>query len=315
MGKKHSFTANSGRKYVGLDTISMSKTDLIMFFGCNTATEDSNLCTASVDKGAKVAVGTSQSVVSRAGEGATWVQRFIDGLYNGKSVIQAGAYADKFVSASNCMRTGWTYEGKGSTIVNPSTKKITLETEGVNALGALDASFVEETVDIHLGELDDHIISGNATVYAEELGDVVSYLRNIDGSFDLSDYNISTKKFADGQGILSLEYSIGEDISTEKGFTFVYADGSLISVTYNRDLYSASIQKNASIDEKYLIDTVNEHKANIPTVTAVDNSSVFSNAYYTFDYASQKLMYTVEKYVFDGEVWKGTVVEEQLNKK
>lgn len=308
VNKTDSFTANSGRKYVGLDTISMSNTDLIMFFGCNTASEDSNLCTASVGRGAKVAVGTSDKVVSRTGEGATWVQRFLDGLYNGKSVVSAGTYANNFVSSTNSMRTSWTYEGKGGTIVNPSTRSASAD---ANSEFALDESIIEKAVQIEFSNFVDEVVSENATDYSDILTDVVSYLCTIDDSFDLADYTISTKAFGDDQGILSLEYRIGDDIATEKGFTFVYDNGKLVSVTYDVDLYGNTKQRNLSVDEEKLISIVNQHKANTPVVVLAEDQSEYS--YYTFDYNSQELKYVTEEYTFDGEVWKGNIVEEQLN--
>ena len=309
-----SYTANSGRKYVGLNSISMSNTDLIMFFGCSTATGDTNLCTESVSRGAKSAVGTTQSVVSRSGEGATWVQRFIDGLYNGKNIIQAGAYANNFVSSTCSMRTGWTYKGSGYTVVNPKANARMSEVQDIDARFALDASIVDEDVQIQYGIFNDNVIAANALDFEEGLEEVVSYLRGIDDSFDLSNYKISMRSFNDNEGIVTLDYYIGDNISTTKGFTFIYCDGMLVSLTYNSQLYSNGRSTYQTVDEDNMIALVNSYEADRSSTmntSIVEDENTIS--YYTYDYKTGELKYVSEVYTFDGEAWNGNATEVILN--
>ena len=309
-----SYTANSGGKYVGLNSISMSNTDLIMFFGCSTATGDTNLCTESVSRGAKSAVGTTQSVVSRSGEGATWVQRFIDGLYNGKNIIQAGAYANNFVSSTCSMRTGWTYKGSGYTVVNPKANARMSEVQDIDARFALDASIVDEDVQIQYGIFNDNVIAANALDFEEGLEEVVSYLRGIDDSFDLSNYKISMRSFNDNEGIVTLDYYIGDNISTTKGFTFIYCDGMLVSLTYNSQLYSNGRSTYQTVDEDNMIALVNSYEADRSSTmntSIVEDENTIS--YYTYDYKTGELKYVSEVYTFDGEAWNGNATEVILN--
>lgn len=307
-----SYTANSGRKYVGLNSISMSNTDLIMFFGCSTATGDTNLCSESVSRGAKSAVGTTQSVVSRSGEGATWVQRFIDGLYNGKNIIQAGAYANNFVSSTCSMRTGWTYKGSGYTVVNPKSRERMSEVQDIDERFALDASIVDEDVQIQFGIFNDNVIAENALNFEEGLVEVVSYLRGIDDSFDLSNYKISMRSFSDNEGIITLDYYIGSNISTTKGFTFIYCDGMLTSLTYNSQLCSNSRSAYQTVDEDKLIALVNSYETDrLNMMNTLEDENAIS--YYTYDYKTNELKYVSEVYTFDGEVWNGNVTAVVLN--
>ena len=307
-----SYTANSGRKYVGLNSISMSNTDLIMFFGCSTATGDANLCSKSVSRGAKSAVGTTQSVVSRSGEGATWVQRFIDGLYNGKNIIQAGAYANNFVSSTCSMRTGWTYKGSGYTVVNPKSRERMSEVQDIDERFALDASIVDEDVQIQFGIFNDNVIAENALNFEEGLVEVVSYLRGIDDSFDLSNYKTSMRSFSDNEGIITLDYYIGSNISTTKGFTFIYCDGMLTSLTYNSQLCSNSRSAYQTVDEDKLIALVNSYETDrLNMMNTLEDENAIS--YYTYDYKTNELKYVSEVYTFDGEVWNGNVTAVVLN--
>ena len=312
VNKTNSFTADSGRKYVGLNTISMDNTDLVMFFGCQTAVGDSNLCTASVGRGADVAVGTSISVVSRAGEGATWVQRFIDGLYYGKSIIEAGAYADTFVSATNSMRMGWTYVGDGSKIVNPVSEN-TLTLQYNNTILPYNDSIVEMDIEIEIIDFVSNLVSEKATEYSGMLEDVIAYVTMIDDSFDLTNYRVSTKMFDDNNGILSLEYFIGGDIATEKGFTFIYENGILTSVTYNKEFYNTASMRSNLTNEKELIEIMKQHKANMPVDLTNNDKETNSRDYYSYSFESNELKHIQEIFTFNGEVWLSDLVENPIN--
>lgn len=304
----NSYTATSGRKYYGLNNVSMSNTDLIMFFGCNTASGTSNLCTKSVSKGASASVGTTQEVVSRTGEGATWVQRFIDGLYNGKTVAQAGAYANNFVSSTCSMRTGWTCIGTSSTVVNPSGSKslVMNEVENSDIQGQLDPDIIENKVNINFELNNRNIISENAAKYEKELYEVIEYIKTIDDTFDLSDYKLSIKSLDDNVSIVSLDYYIGDTISTNKGFNFICENGVINTLSYNGKYY---LNQKDDFDEYEIEKKVNEDMENnredINSVSK-DQKGVF---YYTYDFSTGNILFIEEKYSFDGEVWKESYSE------
>ena len=236
------------------------------------------------------------------------------GIYNGKNIIQAGAYANNFVSSTCSMRTGWTYKGSGYTVVNPKANARMSEVQDIDARFALDASIVDEDVQIQYGIFNDNVIAANALDFEEGLEEVVSYLRGIDDSFDLSNYKISMRSFNDNEGIVTLDYYIGDNISTTKGFTFIYCDGMLVSLTYNSQLYSNGRSTYQTVDEDNMIALVNSYEADRSSTmntSIVEDENTIS--YYTYDYKTGELKYVSEVYTFDGEAWNGNATEVILN--
>ena len=160
----------------------------------------------------------------------------------------------------------------------------------------------------------DNVIAANALDFEEGLKEVVSYLRGIDDSFDLSNYKISMRSFNDNEGIVTLDYYIGNNISTTRGFTFIYCDGMLVSLTYNSQLYSNGRSTYQTVDEDNMIALVNSYEADRSSTM---NTSILEEqntiSYYTYDYKTGELKYVSEVYTFDGEAWNGNATEVILN--
>ncbi|MEG1448650.1 MAG: hypothetical protein RSC41_04885 [Oscillospiraceae bacterium] len=341
INRTRSFTATSGRVYTGLDNINMNNADLIMLLGCSTAAGTNNLASKSISQGAKSALGTTDSVVSRTGDGAVWVQSFLDGLYYGKTINKAALYANTFVPSSNSMRMYWTIKGDADTVVNPANKTVssTIDnvlsktindsmveenstiTRTISNIPKLNPSIVQDNINLDFTIFENNMKFIDANIYSNELENVVNFLNNIDQSFDLSNYKIFMKSFNDNNtsGIVSLCYFIGEDISTDKTFDFIYEDGKLSNICYNKDFFdvakNANNYSNSTLspsDEEELIKIVNNHQlANPQILSPSDNTKLHSK--YAYNYKNQELAYIKECFSFNGEVWVDEYNKDILN--
>lgn len=210
------------------------------------------------------------------------------------------------------MRMGWTYVGDGSKIVNPVSEN-TLTLQYNNTILTYNDSIVEMDIEIEIIDFVSNLVSEKATEYSGMLEDVIAYVTMIDDSFDLTNYRVSTKMFDDNNGILSLEYFIGGDIATEKGFTFIYENGILTSVTYNKEFYNTASMRSNLTNEKELIEIMKQHKANMPVDLTNNDKETNSRDYYSYSFESNELKHIQEIFTFNGEVWLSDLVENPIN--
>lgn len=301
------YTATSGRKYYGLNNINMSNTDLIMFFGCNTASGSANLATQSVSNGATSALGTLHEVVSRTGDGAIWVQKFLDGLYNGKTVLNACYYADNFVPADNGMRTGWHIKGSLYTVVNPSGKSISTAAE---SQGNLD-DIIEKPLNINISNMPYSIENKPLSEYKNEFSALIETIQSINPKFDLSEYHISKRSVCDDNaaGIISMSYYIGDNISTKAGYNFLYENNEVTCVSYQNKSINAA-QQISDEAKAQLCETVSNNQI-VPFSSEIGDQDKESQ-YLVYDLDNDKLICIQEHYHFDGEVWHDSYSEDLL---
>lgn len=83
------FKSATGYTYAGLESRDLSDVKLISFVGCNTASNDDNLCSTAVSGGANCAIGFTSNIHSRTSDGKNWLINYHNALYNGATVKNA----------------------------------------------------------------------------------------------------------------------------------------------------------------------------------------------------------------------------------
>lgn len=82
-------SSSTGYQYVGLKSEDMPFVDLISFIGCSTGGGDDNLVTRAVERGAKTALGFTNSIYPWRDDGVLWIQVYAEELAKGNTVVGA----------------------------------------------------------------------------------------------------------------------------------------------------------------------------------------------------------------------------------
>ena len=164
-------------------------------------------------------------------------------------------------------------------------------------IGCENKQEIQESSDKETSELEntEDIFNEPACDYIPYLSVALDYIKKTDISFDINKHRISVKHFNDNNGLLSLDYFISDDISTDKSIIFELDNDSIISVTYDKALYADEMYL---ADEQSLIDIVNAHKEQNDVSLKEDP---LHRSYYTYSYRTGELKFIEEIYQYDDD--------------
>lgn len=225
------FESSKGYKYAGLKSYDISKTKLITFAGCNTATEDTNLPSVAVDEGVDAAIGWTKKVGS--GSHTKWLEHFNDYLNKGYTVEAAKEHADSKFYWDGNVKKGKIF-GEGSTKIR----------DGSNSKSLYEFS----------GEF-----SGIELPYEKET-DIINELLNINPNFDISDYYVNEIK-SDSDRIIEYYYKVGE-ARTLSGYVIKVANDTMTIYDNTKDIAKPIQRISNCIETKKTIKEIEQNALN-----------------------------------------------------
>ncbi|GKX29606.1 hypothetical protein SH1V18_20860 [Vallitalea longa] len=293
-------SSSSEYTFAGLEERDLSKTKLISFVGCKTATTSDNLCTAAIEAGATTAIGFTGAIHSRNMGGPNWLQSFHDALYNGSTVKEAVNLAS-IASPESDLGTDIVIYGDENLILKITPEK--LNEDGIN-------------------ELDDTIIESKKTQF-NTINYDTSNFKSRKGKFNLNQENVQLNK----KNILNTLGIIADsDIEKYKLICNEYQNGTgngLIKITYYIDDIKTSDQTALIVNNNILQYSSNtlesQHKVKIneediiakrdqflKKVDVIDLSNKINEQYvdakvieetneFYYDYSDNKLYYVIDK--------------------
>lgn len=110
--------STTGYKYVGVKSLDLSQTKLMVFAACQTASGTTNIAKNAADMGADATIGWTVSV--GASSHTKWLKRFCDEIAAGSTVKRAKEYADSFNYSDNDVKKGKIYGSDSTTVKSVS---------------------------------------------------------------------------------------------------------------------------------------------------------------------------------------------------
>lgn len=195
-------TGTNSSNNVGLSSYSMSRVDLAVFAGCETAKGSSNITKTAQSKGAKATLGWIPSI--QVGSHTSWLKNFWTRVPQVMRISQALTYADSFSYSDSGVKNYNKY-GNWNTSLN--------NLRSSNALFANDDR--SNTLSINVVNKDDNEV-------VAEIGNWIN--ENLDDNFSLDTYEVD-KTVQEDKTIYDLKLLINGDIKTKLGYTvFIYDD-------------------------------------------------------------------------------------------
>ena len=195
-------TGTNSSNNVGLSSYSMSRVDLAVFAGCETAKGSSNITKTAQSKGAKATLGWIPSI--QVGSHTSWLKNFWTRVPQVMRISQALTYADSFSYSDSGVKNYNKY-GNWNTSLNNLRRS--------NALFANDDR--SNTLSINVVNKDDNEV-------VAEIGNWIN--ENLDDNFSLDTYEVD-KTVQEDKTIYDLKLLINGDIKTKLGYTvFIYDD-------------------------------------------------------------------------------------------
>ncbi len=195
-------TGTNSSNNVGLSSYSMSRVDLAVFAGCETAKGSSNITKTAQSKGAKATLGWIPSI--QVGSHTSWLKNFWTRVPQVMRISQALTYADSFSYSDSGVKNYNKY-GNWNTSLN--------NLRSSNALFSNDDR--SNTLSINVVNKDDNEV-------VAEIGNWIN--ENLDDNFSLGTYEVD-KTVQEDKTIYDLKLLINGDIKTKLGYTvFIYDD-------------------------------------------------------------------------------------------
>ena len=188
---------------------------LISFVGCHSASNNENLCTVSVDQGAKCAVGFDDFITSTSSANRMWLQTYSQYLAENYSVSYAIAKASQVPNSDlgdSVIIEGapWTQICPNSSLPSSASSPQGIESEQY----PVSARFNNE----------ESITNALLSDYADRFENIIAEIQKIEPSFKASDYRVSFHIVSpeDNWGLIQLKYCIGDnkEIFTNRVYTF-----------------------------------------------------------------------------------------------
>lgn len=287
-------SSSSGYTFAGLKERDLSKTKLISFVGCKTASTSDNLCTAAIEAGATTSIGFTGAIHSRNMGGPHWLQAFHDALYNGSSIKEAVNLAS-IASPESDLGTDVVIYGDENLILQIASEE---------------------------PRLDEPIIESKKTKFNNINYDTNNFI-SMEGQFNLNEENVQLNK----KSILkTLGITVDSDIEKYKLICNEYQNGTgngLIKITYYIDDIRTSDQTILIVDNNILqysssaLEYDNKNEVNekdiiakrdgfLEKVNVTDLSNKINEQYagakvieetneFYYDYSDNKLYYVIDK--------------------
>lgn len=274
------YKSPSGYKYAGLGSTDMSTCDHISLVGCSTASNnDYNITWKAVNRGAKSALGFTDSIHSRSSAGEGWLEKYNDGLAKGYSISRCITYASGFYSSDL---------GTYAKIYGSSTNTV------VESKVATVSNFNTVATNISCKDIENVI---NAK--ANETNKIVSYLatsiQKLDASFKLENYRMTVNMFApqDGNGMIIFSYYMDDIVKTNKEFIAVIENNRVVEVFAN-DVATkeekGELHVKAVAEEKLIALTKNHKHTKSALIIDDTKNVVKTTEMYYYDYLTGKLV-------------------------
>lgn len=284
----------TGFQYVGLKSEDMPSVDLISFIGCQTAYGTDNLTTRAVERGAKTAIGFSESIYPWRADGYLWIQVYAEELAKGNTVAGAArvaSYRANEIAPNNdsSLASSCVIKGDGTQRITEQISTQTIDSDyGIKNFVALNIPYEElsvtpyaENKEVKLGK--------------ELLNDaLITEIKKVNPNFEMEyysvDYNPST-------GLLSLSKVIPTEygnIFVGIGYTIYIENGMALELTYTDYPTQQKLNQEEIISERIRAFVENGgEKVQLPDIpnalVQVDEDQVF----YSYDFETDELTYTV----------------------
>ncbi len=281
-------TSTTNASHVSLDDITLSNVNLIQFFGCHTAEEDSSgnsLLSVARSQGADLAVGFNGTISTRTTAGRDWLDVYHSKLASGNTWISSFAAACVAEPNTN-IQANMKYSGNSSLTIAPTSTAQNISASNLN----FDVS-EHEAITISADDWSE----SNAFEVAADLN------LNIDSE----EYNCSFTLLneEDNSGIYVFDYNVGENITSDKAYAVVVMNGKVADVISNN--IEVEIDKE-EIAQKY--NTLSTAAVQTASQNSLENI-VNTEERYTYDCSTGKLTYTYVVYTKEDGVIVDNVFE------
>ncbi len=284
----------SEHQYVGIKSEDMQSVDLISFIGCKTAYGTDNLTTRAAERGAKTAIGFSESIYPWRADGYLWIQVYAEELAKGNTVAGAArvaSYRANEIAPNNdsSLASSYVIKGDGTQRITEQISTQTIDSDyGIKNFVALNIPYEElsvtpyaENKEVKLGK--------------ELLNDaLITEIKKVNPNFEMEyysvDYNPST-------GLLSLSKVIPTEygnVFVGIGYTIYIENGMALELTYTDYPTQQKLNQEEIISERIRAFVENGgEKVQLPDIpnalVQVDEDQVF----YSYDSETDELTYTV----------------------
>lgn len=309
---EYDFTSTTGYQVAGLKSIgNLNTVDLMSFFGCSTAGGVSNFASVAVSLGANSAIGFTDSIISRTGQGALWTRRLHDYLATGKTIQQAITYATADAPSSTTAAYVKAYgdlnniitDTSAKTAVNPSQFEISTNVDPVE-------------INVAVSGLQNGVFNNHLGFSTSSLAGVVDEIKRIAPDFDLADYRVTVNMFSeDGNtGVILFTYCIDERIVTNHAYAVSVVNGFAKEIIPSFTLRDDFVQPlyASDISESELISLVDGFEMEMETrsafypdyvddggfVKATGDTLVDTYSQYFYDYSNGELTYSSTEFYF-----------------
>lgn len=207
-------STSDGVVYAGIKSYDMSKVRLLIFQGCNTATNSTNIAKSANQLGAKTTLGWYDTISTQSNE--EWINYFTSKLIQPNTTVSAAlSYANsKSYSDSNVKKVNL-YGNGNLTLVST---------------GGLPTPYSINLTNNYISDYNDNEYVVNLHASTDEVLNVASeYIKTkIDNEFDLDDFVVNKIS----ESLYDLSYLIDGYIRTNMGYT-IELEGNKISKIYN----------------------------------------------------------------------------------
>ncbi|GKX30720.1 hypothetical protein SH1V18_32000 [Vallitalea longa] len=296
------FKSYNGYTYAGLEGRDLSKTKLISFVGCDTASRTHNLCSVALSNGATTVIGFDDNIHSRNTGGPYWLQCFHNALYNGSSIQEAVNLAS-IASPESDLGTDIVIKGDENLVLHYTRSKLSDEHGMLKSQDTImNSKETDFSIDHDINNLKS--IEGELDYNIENEGSInkeyiLNSLGKINEDSNLEKYKLTSNEYkkGTGNGLVKITYYI-DDIKT--------SDQTVIIVNNNKLQYASNklgfdkkepVNENdiiimrdkflEGVDIKEISNKMNDRFVNAKIIEEV-------NEFY-YDYSTDKLYYVIDK--------------------
>lgn len=279
--------SSNGSNEVGISDYTLSNTRLVVYDAGYTASGTSNLCTATISRGADAVIGWYGSV--NRDDTEKWQSRFQSYCVSGYKLVAAITYADSFSDYNNntSVKDHRIYGNYNQVIQKSSASSVSILSE--DTICAELETTPDRVVDIDEIECTYDDIDYNA---------INSEIKENFPDFDESDYKVTTvSNSLDGNSfVVDYTLKIG-DYTTDSGYTIIFRDNKA-STLYNNTIQSNTVStmaesvsevnssdemetyKNAALNEAQKVVTEMNNGSFVVSQTAEPYYDINTNSYY-----------------------------------
>ena len=241
---------NNGVDRVGIDSYSLTNTRLVIYDACLTASGTSNLCTATINRGADAVIGWQESI--EVNDALKWEKRFQEYCLRGYKVHLAMDYADSFSDYN------YNYEIKSHLIYGNWTQVIKRTTaSNVDVLSEETVCRELESTPNRIIDIEEIACDINNIKYSE----IETAISNNIVDFEPSNYTITVTPTNSEKTSYVVDYTLNvEGFSTSNGYTLIFKENKA-NVIYNNSIENANntaildIGLNKGLSSKALIES------------------------------------------------------------